>query len=575
MTARLVLVALLSAAAARAQEESPYTLRVYDVGALVPPSPGPLQLRGQEPEFGLLGPGPFHAGYAEAAWLEHESANRTQVAQAMQQFLTGMAEGAQIQTNGEEGELLVEATAEDHARIARVLELLTAQAGTPFRIEVRHVSLPGGAVDDGVRSLIHAVAAGTATDADLARLLRLDARAGSRCGTVSAVHGSWTVWRSVRRLVYVPDFDVEIAQGSAICDPISVPAADGLQAAVRPFLLQDGSVLLRVVASAGDFDETFRRLRVGTTDLAWLHRATHSLGELEQADYRGTAAATELVLAPGATRGVLVGSPTLARRTRWDMLLFTVREAPAPVPAGTFCVLPVGALCAPDLERVLAWTGDDEKERYRELCLSHGEGNNRVRLGIDWIRDRFTASGVNLDELGWLHGGTLIVRAEEASARRVQERLAELERLYLRPAAAVLEVRAADGALAAAFRAPLLMGRRASVAGYFRRDLVEDYDVEVAQESRISDPVPRTAYAGLFANVDLSAGPSGSHRLRLELRISTFTGEIVEETPSPEFGPVQKLPTWTQAANLTVDLPRGARKSFDIGDGFTAILSAE
>jgi hypothetical protein len=239
-------------------------------------------------------------------------------------------------------------------------------------------------------------------------------------------------------------------------------------------------------------------------------------------------------------------------------------------------VLPVSAVCAADGERVLAWRGDPDSGRDHDICLDFAEdGDERARLDIGWIRDRFTASGVVLDDLEWLHGGALILRASEEAARTVQEGLAELERLHLRPAAVLLEVRAGDGALAAAFRAPLLMGRRAAVAGYFRRDLVEDYDVEVAQEARISDPVPRPAYAGLFANLDVAPGPGGGHRVRLDLRLSAFTGEIVEESHSNEFGPVQNVPSWTVSTNVIVDLPPGARKALDLGHGTQAILSAE
>jgi hypothetical protein len=95
---------------------------------------------------------------------------------------------------------------------------------------------------------------------------------------------------------------------------------------------------------------------------------------------------------------------------------------------------------------------------------------------------------------------------------------------------------------------------------------VEDYDVEVAQEARIADPVPGVAYAGLFGNVRATWTGSRTYRVRLDLRVSAFSEGIrVISTGMAAFGPVQSLPVQTRQLSTSLDLAGDEEKTIDLG----------
>ncbi|MHC4931961.1 MAG: hypothetical protein ACYTGV_07220 [Planctomycetota bacterium] len=350
----LLTAALLSSLAPAQEGEPQRTMRIYDIGGLVPRISGELR-RMSEPRYNLVGP---WAGYVqdEEQYLPKRPDTRKLVSIVEDQIYS-VVEQADVKVTSSGEHLRVWATPTDHERVAQVLEMFHAHSGEPFELEVRYFSLDAEGVDAKVLALLDAAVEGGLNAEHRNALGRLDRNRGARRGTLHAPHGQWSSFHSLRTRRYIPDFDVEIAQGSSIADPVPYPLSEGVAVSVRPFLLQDGRTLLRIVSSAGEADRPFRRFRVGTTDLAWINRTFSSGGELEQADFHGSLASTEAILSVGETAAVIAGSPT-----GWEVLLFTLKQAPKPCEAGTMTFLAAGALTYEGKEREVDFTQDERHE---------------------------------------------------------------------------------------------------------------------------------------------------------------------------------------------------------------------
>ena len=338
------IVAILFITAALWAQETKTVLRVYHYGALVPqPEPRPLdESDWHEAAFTMVGPVLGIRQVPEELFLDDEAVDWGDVATGVTDLIESVAKNASVKVVGES--LLVRAAIDDHQRIAKLFESL-AGGGEPYEIEVSHLAIPRSALSPRVRRMLEEAVRGQLGEEGLKMLASLDLNKGHRGATVTAPPGRWTQYRSLRRMTYVPDYEVEIAQAASIADPIALRATEGLKVALRPFPLQDGRTLLRVFASAGDLDKDMRRFEMRSPERTENLRLRNTdYGVLEQSDFRGCAVSTEMVLKPGATAGMLSGySGELAH-----VLLFRLKKAPPAPKPGTFVVMATGALSAED-----------------------------------------------------------------------------------------------------------------------------------------------------------------------------------------------------------------------------------
>jgi len=551
---RFLPVFLLLAATSLAQEakEEP-TWRVYPLGGLIADVRPDLR-RAEDRAFRLLGP--WNRQYGEEEALERPHFDAGRIAGALNEILTE-ATSARIQVSATREHLMVYGTADQHRRAAQVLEILQRQAGEPFEIEVRHLSVqPSEAARAGLDD-------GVVTDEELKRLAGLDPNGGARGGTFRALHGWWSVYRATREQHYMADFDVEIAQAAAVADPIVRRVTEGVQACVRPFLLQDGRVLLRVFATAGDL-ATMRRFGIGwAPGTAEVRKSLSAeIGALELPDYLGCFTSTETIVAAGGRAAVVVGTPD-----RWDVLLFRVSKVPATPPAGTLSVLPIGALAAVDYDRQVGLMVE------AGYVTALGEQGSTWRIAakdledlLRWGMGERGGKGF-LYRADWLHGGSILARTGANEARMLKATLGTFEREFLRPARVTVRL-ASDAAgrdVLGLVSGPVVADRRAAFASFRRVDHLRDYDVEVAQEARIADPNVWPAYGGVFANARLSSTGARAWRLELELRVAALEETRVFTAGAPEVPPVQLVPVRTRHLKVPLDLASGAESTIDLG----------
>ena len=556
----LWIAALLLSAVASAQEEPQRTMRIYDIGGLVPRITGELR-RMDEPRFHFVGPWTSHVRDEEHYIPKRPDKKQLEgIANIIEDLVYSVAEDTVVRTSSSGEHLKVWATDEEHERIKQVLEMLHRHSGEPFEVEVRYLSLDAKRVEPKVLALLESAASGKLSEENRKGLARLGRGPGMEGGTLYAPHGQWSSFHALRTQKYVPDFDVEIAQGSSIADPVTYPLSEGVAASVRPFLLQDGRALLRIVASAGEADRPFRRFRVGTTDLGWINRTMSSGGELEQVDFHGSLVSTEAVLSAGETAVVIAGSPT-----GWELLLFTLRGAPKPSEAGTMTFLPAGALTYEGSERELDFTSESKAETFswyrREAPprMSSSELHSALKFLLEDKR------GSMLMGTPWFQGPSFVVRTDAATAKKLQGLVRGIEQEFLHPVRLSVRLTSRGGEGGAPrtigmLEAPLVSGRGAAFASYHQADYMGDYEVEVAQEARIADPVLKVAYAGLFAHARVSRSGARSYRLRLGLRVCAFPEGVKEANhASAEFSAIQTVPVRTQRTVVTLDLGNGPR----------------
>jgi hypothetical protein len=207
-----------------------------------------------------------------------------------------------------------------------------------------------------------------------------------------------------------------------------------------------------------------------------------------------------------------------------------------------------------------------------ELALAPLECEPRIAMESVLRRIDFPADGDGefrtADE--HLHGGSLILRGRAASLRTANEGILGLERELIRPAQ--IEIRFVAERPGGAPRtvgllaAPLTAGRVAALAAYLRMDTVGDYEVEVAQESRIADPVHEVVTAGVFGNALVHTNADGTYRLHLDLTVAG-AAEGVRTIASGVGGvPIlQSVALAKRVAPLRFDVTAGRPRTVDLG----------
>ena len=301
---------------------------------------------------------------------------------------------------------------------------------------------------------------------------RLTGPAGTMLsGSESVMPGRPQAFGDLARIRGVRDFDVEIASGSGIADPIiaqqQVGSSFGLLIEPRGDAWLVEAAVVHSRAEAGD------EVPLRYAQLGGKRRLQTALSE----------SGSSMVLAPGAT-GSLALPLADGRTATLDLTLAAGPMAAPTLPGGLVSVHapwlrldrgdagPVGRSLAGALSRGLAWTD--------------GRGH-------------------------WLLSGN--DAAELASALLAATPQAEQWTL-----SCTLRDAAEGGAVAVALEAPVLAGRELRFAQGRMVDSLVDWYVEVAQVARIADPVFQDYFGGVQARLLPTRLADG--RLRLE-------GEVV------------------------------------------------
>jgi hypothetical protein len=120
--------------------------------------------------------------------------------------------------------------------------------------------------------------------------------------------------------------------------------------------------------------------------------------------------------------------------------------------------------------------------------------------------------------------------------------------------------------LVAAGRVVTLPGWRASLMSGSTANLLVDYDVEVAQESRIADPIIGQVFGGLVANLTPHVTLDGSG-VAVDLQMLWARRQAPEAfDPAARYlGPVDRVRVARAVVQATLQVPAGGTHVVDLG----------
>ncbi len=392
-------------------------------------------------------------------------------------------------------------------RAADAAEILRRIAGRPARVEVLDLLLPQGVPVPAQPD-----------QATITALRRQDLRGGVRMLSMDLDPGCWRVSEAVRGTRRLVDVEVEIAQDSAMADPIVRRVEEGVRVFARGAPLTDGRFLLRVLASSADLTDAPRRLALGQDEL----------GELDLPELDAGFVSTEMLLEAGRTQSIVLSRPEGEQR----VLLFRLAEETLEKVGGTLRAVPIGAFSRPFplLRLVASDLGPDNERTPLDVTVLDREPE---RLGIDFavqtiervMQPDFEEDRATGEVVQWLRGGAYLLRGPAASLDGARAAIAALERQVFRPArlSIRIEERPLDGGAArqiGAVSAPVAQGLPTALAAYRQIAFVVDYDVEVAEKSQIADPNVGVALAGILVNATVADAGHGAHMVTAQVRVS-------------------------------------------------------
>jgi hypothetical protein len=114
---------------------------------------------------------------------------------------------------------------------------------------------------------------------------------------------------------------------------------------------------------------------------------------------------------------------------------------------------------------------------------------------------------------------------------------------------------------------PTLMGRRASLMAGSTANFIADYDVEVAQEARIADPIVGQGFDGLVVNLrpTLSSDKRTVNvALQMLLARRTFPNRAFE-SGAQFLGPIDHMRQDRSVIDANLQIPAGGTHVVDLG----------
>lgn len=391
------------------------------------------------------------------------------------------------------------------------------------------------------------------------------------------------------RIDYVHEYEVEIAQGSTIADPQYDALDEGLVIDAVAYPLLDGKrVALEAYVQFCDLVE-MRRVELGIDEEYFAQpfrsQKRFPTGTLELPSCRHADAHVTTIVPSGGD----VRLPIVARGRKFDVR-FRVEILGE---AGADAILDVSALTTPSFP---LYAGEPvepltEPAYARPLRIRWVENVDDAPLGtVDELVDRLQEGveparwegGAERERLNALGNRRLLVSARPDLLAAVRRFLAAREAEALRPVVLDVAVHSVRGAvtpgpgreidpevstLVTSGRLHTVPGRWASLRVGTTLNYLADYDVEVAQEARIPDPVTGQSFGGLVANLRPHL-PLGNRTVLVDLDLLFADHELAAEpfdTGAQCTGPIEQVRARRTRLDTTVGVPLGGTTLLDAG----------
>jgi hypothetical protein len=550
----LLALALLSFAGTLSAQDGDLTFRVFDISTIVAP---------RVPRTGpRLGSTPSHFAGVET---EEEEARPFLEMDHLVDVIRSRVEPDSWDMDG--ADLHVRETRLYVRHRVHVIEKVKAFLATVSEAASRRVRFDVAVYRTAWASGIEPIAGRKFTPGDEAERLE--------SGSVETYPGISTTFKITNRLRVIRDFDVEIAEGSVISDPIVETTDEGLVVDLVPHPSVDGArVVVEALIRRGEFERPIRRLKLS-------EQREDFLGTLDLPVFRQTYAATTAVVPSGE-------SFTVPLVVDGSLLVFSVTPTVLGR-GGAPWLMDIGVLAAGQKRYLVGNDEDYEAEYpgrmapilmrvwddYRPLASADEMAELIVTQVDPWYWDEEGDIEVAFENL-------LLLRAKEEVLSRVRRFVAAREAAALTSLRLDLEVASVAGpvetgvvtnapetlAVYGGASVTTLAGKETCVLLGRTRNFVADYDVEVAQWSKIADPVIGQSFAGLAANLLPRLSVDGS-KVRLDLGVLFATRkeeEVSSLDPGAEkLGYLEQVPENRRVFNTTIEMPRGALYVLDAG----------
>jgi type II secretory pathway component GspD/PulD (secretin) len=218
-----------------------FELRMYDVRALVTPI---CDYPGEESN--LVPSGGFGFGFGDEESLEPMAYYEIDAISDMIRENVAPESWDELRSvsiSDANGVLMIRHTPAVHARIAALLDQLRQKAASQVNLGVKVLSLEDRALR-GILGGESAAVLSAAGEKRLAQAIREGRAKVVKSGSVACSNTQRVALSDTGQVSYVQDYDVEIAQGAFIPDPIILQLREGLTFDVRPIVAGLGDLLV-------------------------------------------------------------------------------------------------------------------------------------------------------------------------------------------------------------------------------------------------------------------------------------------------------------------------------------------
>lgn len=387
--------------------------------------------------------------------------------------------------------LFVRGSAETVQRIKRAYAEIEALVQRSVTLHAHVIALPeGGATIPKARL----------DGAETAALL--DAADVIWSGRTSVPVGEPTSLGHHRFVPYLRDVDVEVAQKSSISDPIIRRFSEGLHIlASAHALTTPGDVVVEALYSFSEQQGPMQTLPTRVKDQPSLD--TPHLREMSGAFSGRLASGGSLVVSGWGT----AGGPNVA--------IVLTAELDAMPQTSHITALPISALTSSELG-YLPTSWEDESQGWptsiaqvanldsveSEPSLSSDLLQDMITTRLPQFEESEDCALINTDRYLW-------VRGPAAVRRQAVQLVAQLEQRFLVDDEHELTVSGTNGALWSV-RTPALRDRWHALFCGSETTVIADYEVEIAQNSAIANPVVRSVFSGIAGRFCAHSGAVGA-----------------------------------------------------------------
>ncbi len=367
----------------------------------------------------------------------------------------------------------------------------------------------------------------------------IDQAVGHHSETMQVRSGQTAISRSGKRRNLIMDFDVEIAQGTVIMDPVIADFFEGVEIQIQAAPAQDG-LHLALCTKRGDSQGP---VAVKQLDMHALlgdetgvkREKAYARADQQVVGNRSVALSAKLptdkaLVISMNSEGAGVSEVMIVRQTGGQLPVWNEHRfaggglafsnpgslSPPGVDArGTSLLtggLFNGSYLNSDPKMILEFT-HSEKEAYTDLLYNLGERSSGSPL--PWLVFNFNEIGVGHPSATGEHPARNVIEALQASPDQF-----ELE----------LRILSDGNPTATAMRIPISEGQSAALVMGSESTAVRDYDVEVAGWSATPDPVVSPTFSGLAFVVEANS-VDGDH-IQIDLLGCINLVQMGESTPA-------------------------------------------